>query len=74
MTIKGGYRKYGEVSFLRGFAITTVIFMHLIQVFVAQGDIPQWLRFAASLGGTGGHVFVWLRSLSQLSAPAGSGR
>ena len=33
--------------------------MHLIQVFVAQGEIPLWLRLAASLGGTGGHVFVF---------------
>ncbi len=77
MTIKGGYRKYGEVSFLRGFAITTVIFMHLIQVFVAQGDIPQWLRFAASLGGTGGHVFVFCSGfglyLSYLHRPVRAG-
>ena len=77
LTIKGGYRKYGEVSFLRGFAITTVIFMHLIQVFVAQGDIPQWLRFAASLGGTGGHVFVFCSGfglyLSYLHRPVQAG-
>ena len=59
MTIAGGYRKYNEISFLRGFSITTVILMHLIQVFVAQGEIPQWLRFAAALGGTGGHVFIF---------------
>lgn len=77
MTIEGGYRKYKEVSFLRGFAITTVIFMHLIQVFVAQGDIPQWLRFAASLGGTGGHVFVFCSGfglyLSYLHRPVRAG-
>jgi peptidoglycan/LPS O-acetylase OafA/YrhL len=77
VTIEGGYRKYKEVSFLRGFAITTVIFMHLIQVFVAQGDIPQWLRFAASLGGTGGHVFVFCSGfglyLSYLHRPVRAG-
>ncbi|MBR4474199.1 MAG: acyltransferase [Oscillospiraceae bacterium] len=59
MTIEGGYRKYSEISFLRGFAITTVIFMHLFQMFVKWGDIPQWLSYASSLGGTGGHVFVF---------------
>ena len=59
MIIKGGYRKYEEISFLRGFAITTVILMHLLQVFVANGNIPHWLRVASSLGGTGGHIFVF---------------
>ena len=77
MLIEGGYRKYDEVSFLRGFAITTVIFMHLIQVFVARGNIPAWLRLTASLGGTGGHVFVFCSGfglyLSQLHHPLGFG-
>lgn len=59
MTIEGGYRKYSEISFLRGFSITTVILMHLVQVFVLQGEIPSWLRFAVALGGTGGHVFIF---------------
>ena len=59
MTVEGGYRKYNEISFLRGFSITTVILMHLVQVFVANADIPLWLRTASSLGGTGGHVFVF---------------
>ena len=59
MTIKGGYRKYDEVSFLRGFAITSVVLMHLIQVYWNDGNIAPWLRFASALGGTGGHVFVF---------------
>lgn len=75
MTVKGGYRKYEEISFLRGFAITTVILMHLIQVFVANGDIPQWLRIGSSLGGSGGHVFVFCSGfglyLSYLKKPTG---
>ena len=59
LTIQGGYRKYGEISFLRGVAITTIVLMHLIQVYWNGGEIPMWLRFAASLGGTGGHVFIF---------------
>ena len=75
MIIKGGYRKYEEISFLRGFAITTVILMHLLQVFVANGNIPHWLRVASSLGGTGGHIFVFCSGfglyLSYLKKPTG---
>lgn len=58
LTIQGGYRKYKEVSFLRGFAITTVVLMHLIQLYWNRGEIPNWLRMASSLGGTGGHIFI----------------
>ena len=75
MTIVGGYRKYEEISFLRGVSITTVILMHLIQVFVAEGNIPQWMRIASSLGGTGGHIFVFCSGfglyLSYLEKPTG---
>ena len=77
MTIVGGYRKYKEISFLRGFSITTVVLMHLLQVFVAYGEIPHLLRLAASLGGTGGHVFVFCSGfglyLSYLRTPIGVG-
>lgn len=31
LEIKGGYRKFNEVSFLRAFSITTIVLMHLIQ-------------------------------------------
>ncbi|MCR5087955.1 MAG: acyltransferase [Oscillospiraceae bacterium] len=56
--IEGGFRKYEEVAFLRGFAMLSVVLMHLLQVWVSEGDLPGWLRLAASLGGTGGHVFI----------------
>lgn len=59
LTIQGGYRKYKEVAFLRGVAITTVVLMHLIQVYWHGGNIPNWLLYASSLGGTGGHVFIF---------------
>ena len=59
MTIRGGLRSYPEISFLRGFSITTVIIMHLLQVYVSGGDLPGWLRMAAAFGGTGGHMFFF---------------
>lgn len=59
LTIQGGYHKYKEIAFLRGFAITTVVLMHLFQVYWNEGHIPDWLRFATALGGTGGHVFIF---------------
>ena len=63
LNIQGGYRKYKEVSFLRGFAITTVVLMHVIQVYWHEGQIPAWLRAASALGGTGGHVFIFCSGL-----------
>ena len=63
LNIQGGYRKYKEISFLRGFAITTVVLMHVIQVYWHEGQIPDWLRAASSLGGTGGHVFIFCSGL-----------
>ncbi|MCR5138157.1 MAG: acyltransferase [Oscillospiraceae bacterium] len=57
--MKAGEKRYQEISFLRGFSITTVILMHLIQVYVLNGEIPGWLRTLSSLGGTGGHMFVF---------------
>ena len=51
--------------------------MHLIQVYWNDGDIPMWLRFASSLGGTGGHVFIFCSGfglyLSYLHRPIGFG-
>ena len=63
LTIQGGYHKYKEVSFLRGFAITTVVLMHVIQVYWHEGQIPAWLRAASAMGGTGGHVFIFCSGL-----------
>ena len=77
LTIQGGYHKYKEVSFLRGFAITTVVLMHVIQVYWHEGQIPAWLRAASALGGTGGHVFIFCSGLglylSYLHRPMGFG-
>ena len=77
MTIQGGSRRYTEISFLRGMAITTVVLMHIIQVYVKGGDIPMWLRYASSLGGTGGHVFIFCSGfglyLGYLHRPYGAG-
>ena len=77
LTIQGGYRKYKEVSFLRGFAITTVVLMHVIQVYWHEGQIPAWLRAASAMGGTGGHVFIFCSGfglyLSYLHRPMGFG-
>ena len=78
LIIEGGYHRYKEVSFLRGVAITTVVLMHLIQVYWNGGDIPMWLRFASSLGGTGGHVFIFCSGfglyLSYLRQPINFGQ
>ena len=77
LTIQGGYHKYKEVSFLRGFAITTVVLMHVIQVYWHEGQIPAWLRAASAMGGTGGHVFIFCSGLglylSYLHRPMGFG-
>ncbi len=77
LIIQGGYHKYKEVSFLRGFAITTVVLMHVIQVYWHEGQIPAWLRAASALGGTGGHVFIFCSGfglyLSYLHRPMGFG-
>ena len=73
MTVKGGFRQYQELSFLKGFAMFTVVLMHLIQVFANQELVSPFLWGAASLGGTGGHVFVICSgfglTLSQMRRP-----
>lgn len=55
LTIQGGYHRYDIVTFLRGFSILTIVLMHLMQVYMDY--LPQWVLKAASLGGTGVHVF-----------------
>ena len=49
--------------------------MHLLQVFVSAAYVPEWLRVAISLGGTGGHVFIFCSGfglyLSYLKKPVG---
>ncbi len=77
IVLQGGNRRYPEIEYLRGFSIFTVTLMHLLQVFAAGGEIPQWLRTAASLGGTGGHMFFFCSGLglclSYLRNPQGFG-
>lgn len=55
LTIRGGYHRYEIITFLRGFSILTIVLMHLMQVYMNY--LPQWVLKAASLGGTGVHVF-----------------
>ena len=61
MTVVGGYRKYEEISFLRGVAITTVILMHLIQVFVAEGNIPGTNRSGVIERSIDNHIRAYIR-------------
>lgn len=42
------------VDFLRGYSITTIVLMHLIQGYA----LPNWLMKATSFGGAGVHVFI----------------
>lgn len=56
IVVQGGYHQYDEISFLKGFSITTIVLMHLIQLFMAS-SLPVWLVKAASFGGTGVHAF-----------------
>lgn len=55
LTVQGGYHRYDIVTFMRGFSILTIVLMHLMQVYMVY--LPQWVLKAASLGGTGVHVF-----------------
>ncbi|MBR2080873.1 MAG: acyltransferase [Oscillospiraceae bacterium] len=59
------------VDFLRAFSISTIVLMHLIQLFLA--DIPPVIVKLSSLGGTGAHVFFFCSGFglcfSQLRRP-----
>lgn len=57
LTIRGGYRRYEEVSFLRAFSITTIVLMHLIQGYIPNASTIIFQ--GAYLGGTGAHVFFF---------------
>lgn len=45
------------VDFLRGWSIFTIVLMHLVQIFLTQ--LPDIFSTAASVGGTGAHVFFF---------------
>ena len=47
-------KKLEVVNYLRGYSITTIVLMHLIQSY----DIPGWAMMAAAFGGAGVHVFI----------------
>lgn len=53
----GGYRRYDEITFLKGLSITTIVLMHMIQQYMAY--LPHWFIRASSFGGTGVHVFFF---------------
>ena len=47
-------QKLEAVDFLRGFSITTIVLMHLLQSY----PLPSWLMKASSFGGAGAHLFI----------------
>ncbi len=57
MVIHGGLKKYDEISFLKGFSILLIMFMHLIQGYMTW--LPGGVMKAASFGGSGVHVFFF---------------
>ena len=63
-------KKLEVIDFLRGFAIFTIVLMHCV-----QGYLDGVLHKAASLGGTGVHVFILCSGfglyLSYLNKPLG---
>lgn len=69
--VRGGYRQYEIIDFLKGFSILTIVVMHLIQGFIVA--LPGFIKTASSLGGTGVHIFIFCSGfglyLSQLNNP-----
>lgn len=55
--IRGGLRKYDEITFLKGMAITTIVMMHMIQNYMKY--FPNSVATVASFGGTGVHIFFF---------------
>ena len=64
-----GGRHYEVIDFLKGWSITTIVLMHLLQGHITL--FPQVIMTAASLGGSGVHVFIFCSGfglyLSQLN-------
>lgn len=48
-------KKADIIDHLKGFSILTIVIMHLIQMYMAM---PNIINKAASLGGTGVHIFI----------------
>ena len=63
--------KLDIVDFLRGYSITTIVLMHLLQSY----ELPNWLMKATAFGGAGVHVFILCSGfglyLSYLRKPLG---
>lgn len=57
MLIEIKNNKIEVISFLKGFSILTIVFMHLIQGYITK--IPSFISIASSIGGTGVHVFFF---------------
>lgn len=55
--ILGGQQLYTLIDFAKGFSILTIVLMHLLQSFVTE--LPELLKTALSLGGTGVHIFIF---------------
>lgn len=55
MIIEGSKKKYEVIDYLKGFSILTIVLMHLFQ----SVELPSYINKAASLGGTGVHVFFF---------------
>lgn len=57
LVIKGGYRHYEVIDYLKGFSILTIVIMHLLQGYLSE--ISSVLSKMATIGGTGVHVFIF---------------
>ena len=57
LSIEGGYHRYDEVTFMKGFSITTIVLYHLINGWLKF--LPERVYQAAEFGGTGVHVFFF---------------
>lgn len=55
--IQGGQQRYTLIDFAKGFSILTIVIMHLLQSYVTE--LPELLKTALSLGGTGVHIFIF---------------
>ena len=66
-------KKLEQIDFLRGFAIFTIVLMHLVQSYNIQSVVHK----AASFGGAGVHLFIFCSGLglylSYLRKPLGYG-
>ncbi len=55
--IQDNKRKYEEIEFCKGISVLTIVIMHLVRGYIT--GMPNLLKVAATLGGTGVHVFFF---------------